>query len=125
MAGKRVLIADDEVNIAELIRFNLELEGLECLVAHDGLDALAKAKSEKPDLLILDVMMPKLNGYKLARLLKFDDQYKHIPIIMLTARTQEKDRVIGGESGADDYVCKPFDQDQLTALVKKHLGLPP
>jgi signal transduction histidine kinase len=117
---KRVLIVDDEADIVESIRFTLELEGIECIVAHDGEDALAKAKKEMPDLVLLDVMLPKINGYKVSRLLKFDEAFKQIPIIMLTARAQGKDRQVGAESGADEYLTKPFEMTELVALVKKY-----
>jgi CheY-like chemotaxis protein len=120
MDKKRVLIVDDEADIVESIRFTLELEGIECIVAHDGEDALAKAKKEMPDLVLLDVMLPKINGYKVSRLLKFDEAFKQIPIIMLTARAQGKDRQVGAESGADEYLTKPFEMTELVALVKKY-----
>jgi len=122
MDKKRILIVDDEKDIVETTQFRLELEGLECLAAYDGEEALVKAKRENPDLILLDIMLPKINGYKIARLLKFDELYKHIPIIMLTARTQETDIKIGEETGADEYVTKPFDMDMLIALVKKYLN---
>jgi DNA-binding response OmpR family regulator len=118
---KRVLIVDDEPDIVEAIRFNLELEDYECLVARDGEEALTKAKKEMPDLILLDIMLPKMNGYKVSRLLKFDKAYSHIPIIMLTARTQDKDVQLGGETGADEYVKKPFDADELIKLIRKYL----
>ncbi len=121
MDKKRILIVDDEKDIADTIQFQLEFEGFECLVAYDGEEALSKAKKENPDLIILDIMLPKINGYKIARLLKFDESYKQIPIIMLTARTQEKDIKLGEETGANEYVTKPFDMDMLVALVKKYL----
>jgi len=120
MDKKRVLIVDDEPDIVESVKFRFELENIECLEAYDGEEALLKAKKEKPDL-ILDIMLPKIIGYKVARLLKFDESYKHIPIIMLTARTQEKDIKLGEETGADEYVTKPFDMDMLIDLVKKYL----
>ena len=123
MDKKRILIVDDERDIADTIQFQLEFEGFECLAAYDGEEALSKAKNENPDLIILDIMLPKINGYKIARLLKFDESYKQIPIIMLTARTQEKDIKLGEETGADEYVTKPFDMDMLVALVKKYLGV--
>jgi len=123
MDKKRILIVDDEQDIAETIQFRLELEGLDCLVAYDGEEALLKAKRENPDLILLDIMLPKINGYKIARLLKFDESYKHIPIIMLTARTQKTDIELGEETGADEYVTKPFDMDMLVALVKKYLKI--
>ncbi|HBF43897.1 MAG TPA: two-component system response regulator [Desulfobacteraceae bacterium] len=122
MNKKRVLIVDDEQDIVESIKFTLELEDIECLEAYDGEEALAKAKKENPDLIILDIMLPKMNGYKVARLLKFDESYKNIPVIMLTARTQQSDIELGEETGANEYVTKPFDMDMLVALVKKYLS---
>ncbi len=119
---KKVLIVDDEPDVVELITFHLELEEIECVAAYDGEEALIKAKQEKPDLIILDVMLPGINGYKVCRLLKFDELYKTIPIIMLTARTQKRDIEIGGETGADEYVTKPFDMDTLVALVKRYVN---
>jgi len=122
MDKKRVLIVDDEQDIVESIKFNLELEDIECLEAYDGEQALTKAKKEMPDLIILDIMLPKINGYKVARLLSFDEAYKNIPIIMLTARTQEKDMLLGEETGAKEYITKPFSMDDLVALIKKYLS---
>lgn len=122
MSKKRVLIVDDEQDIVESIKFSLELEDFECIEAYDGEEALLKAKSESPDLMLLDIMLPKMNGYKVSRLLKFDELYKTIPIIMLTARSQEKDVQLGEETGADEYVTKPFDMDALIDLVKKYLN---
>ncbi|MCK7470104.1 MAG: response regulator [Desulfomicrobium escambiense] len=81
--NKKVLIVDDEPDIVETLKFILETEGLDCISAYDGEDALNKAKTEKPDLIILDVMLPKINGYKICRLLKFDAKYKNIPVLML------------------------------------------
>ena len=121
MDKKRVLIVDDEPDIVESIKFNLELEGIECLEAHDGEEALSKAKKEMPDLIILDIMLPKMNGYKVARLLSFDEAYKNIPIIMLTARAQEKDMLLGEETGAKEYITKPFSMDDLVVHIKKYL----
>jgi len=121
MNKKKVLIVDDEPDIVETIKFNLEHEGMECIEASDGEEALLKARKETPDLILLDIMLPKMHGYKVARFLKFDESYKHIPIIMLTAKTQEKDIELGMETGADEYVTKPFDMDMLVALINKHL----
>jgi len=123
MDKKRVLIVDDEPDIVEAIKFRLELEaGIETLEACDGEEALAMARKERPDLILLDIMLPKINGYKIARLLKFDEAYKNIPIIMLTARAQESDIKTGGETGADEYVTKPFDMEALVSMVRKYLG---
>ena len=123
MDKKRILIVDDEKDIVEPIQFRLEVEGFECLVANDGEEALLKAKRENPDLILLDIMLPKINGYKISRLLKFDESYKHIPIIMLTARAQKNDIELGEKTGADEYVTKPFEMDELVGLVKKYLKM--
>ena len=119
---KRVLIVDDEVDLVETLKFKLEASGFEALTAYDGLEALSKAKNDKPDLILLDIMLPKLNGYQICRELKSDDKYKHIPIIMLTAKAQESDKFWGLETGADEYVTKPFDSNQLVELIKRHLS---
>lgn len=121
MEQKRILIADDEKDMVATLQFALNQEGYQCLTAYDGQEALDKAKRENPDLIILDIMMPKMNGYKISRLLKFDKRYKHIPIIMLTARTQEKDKKLGEETGADMYITKPFEMDALVNTIKNML----
>lgn len=122
MPKKRILIVDDEPDLVETIQVGLELEDYECLVAYDGFRGLDRARNEKPDLIILDVMLPGLNGYKICRLLKFDEKYKHIPIIMLTAEAQDKDRRTGEETGADYYMTKPFSADNLLAKVREYLA---
>jgi len=122
MSPKRILIVDDEVDLVETVRFPLELEGFDVLVSYNGEDALSQARKEKPDLIILDLMLPKLDGYKVCRLLKFDERYKHIPILMLTAKTQEKDKALGMETGADEYITKPFEMDALMEKVKTYLS---
>jgi len=118
---KKILIVDDEPDIVETLKFLIESEGFESIIALDGEEALKKAKEENPDIMILDVMLPKINGYKVCRLLKFDSKYKHIPILMVTARSQEEDKVIGEETGADEYITKPFDINEL--LEKIHFYL--
>ncbi len=122
MLNKRILIVDDEPDLAETIQMNLEMEGYECLVAYDGNRGLERARKENPDLIILDVMLPGMNGYKVCRLLKFDEKYKRIPIIMLTAEAQEQDRRLGEQTGADYYMTKPFSADKLLAKIKEYLG---
>ena len=122
MSPKRIVIVDDEVDLVETVRFPLELEGFDVLVSYNGEDALSQARKEKPDLIILDLMLPKLDGYKVCRLLKFDERYKHIPILMLTAKTQEKDKALGMETGADEYITKPFEMDALMEKVKTYLS---
>ena len=121
MKKERILIVDDEKDIVESVQFRLEFEGFECLAAHDGEDALSRAKKESPNLILLDVMLPKMNGYQVCRLLKSDENYKHIPIIMITAKVQESDKFWGKESGADDYVTKPFDMEELIQKIQGYL----
>jgi DNA-binding response OmpR family regulator len=122
MKPKKILVVDDEVDLVETVRFPLEMEGFDVLVSYNGEDALSQARKEKPDLIILDLMLPKLDGYKVCRLLKFDERYKHIPILMLTAKTQEKDKILGKETGADEYITKPFEMDYLMEKVKAYLN---
>ena len=121
MKPKKILVVDDEVDLVETVRFPLEMEGFDVLVSYNGEDALNQARKESPDLIILDLMLPKLDGYKVCRLLKFDERYKHIPILMLTAKTQEKDKTLGMETGANEYITKPFDMEELTEMIKAYL----
>ncbi len=120
--SKKILVVDDEKDITETISFMLKAEGYEVFCANDGEEGLNFAKEIMPDLIILDVMMPKINGYKIARLLKYDNKYKHIPIIMVTARGQESDKLIGEETGANEYITKPFEFEELLNSVNKYLG---
>ncbi len=121
MSPRKILVVDDEVDLVETIRFPLEAEGYTVLVSYNGEDALNQARKENPDLILLDLMLPKLDGYKVCRLLKFDTRYKHIPILMLTAKTQEKDKILGMGTGADEYITKPFDIDELLEKVRSYL----
>jgi len=121
MEKKKILIVDDEMDIVETLSMALEKEGYECMTANNGIDALNMARAENPNIILLDIMLPKMNGYKVARLLKFDEKYKHIPVIMLTARSQETDRIQGIETGADDYLTKPFDLKTLISMIKNHI----
>ena len=114
---KKILIVDDEKDIVETLSFMLKAKGFDCICAYDG--GLNLAKSSNPDLVILDVMMPKINGYKICRLLKFDNKYKNIPIIMITARSQDEDKIIGEETGADEYITKPFDLNECSYFPKR------
>jgi DNA-binding response OmpR family regulator len=122
MEQKKILVVDDEVDLVRTIQFSLELEGYKVLASYNGEDALAQARKENPDLILLDIMLPKLDGYKVCRLLKFDEQYKHIPILMMTAKTQEKDKLMGKETGANEYITKPFDMEVLMEKVKAYLN---
>ncbi len=119
--GKKILIVDDEQDIVETLKFILEAHGYTCFCAYNGEDGLNKAKEIMPNLIILDVMMPKINGYKISRLLKYDSKYKDIPIIMVTARSQEQDKLIGEETGVNEYISKPFELEEILAAVKKYL----
>jgi len=122
MSPKKILVVDDEVDLVKTISFSLEREGYTVLVSLNGEDALNQARRESPDLILLDIMLPKLDGYKVCRLLKFDERYKHIPILMLTAKVQEKDKALGMETGADEYITKPFDTDELMEKIKSYLS---
>lgn len=120
--SKKILVVDDEPDVASLLSLLLKSQGYDVISAGDGQDALEKARSGKPDLILLDIMLPKLDGYKVARMLKFDENFRHIPIIMLTAKIQDKDRTMGMEMGADAYVSKPFNTPQLLELIKETLA---
>ena len=122
MNSKTILIVDDEVDLVETVRFPLEMAGYRVLVSYNGEDALNQARKENPDLILLDLMLPKMDGYKVCRLLKFDDRYKHIPVLMLTAKTQERDKVLGMETGANEYITKPFEIEDLLKRVRGYLN---
>lgn len=117
----RILVVDDERNILELIRYNLEKEGYGVLLASDGSSAVEIARNEKPDLILLDVMLPDLDGLATCRLLRQNQATRKIPIIMISARGEELDKVLGLEMGADDYVTKPFSTRELLARIKARL----
>jgi DNA-binding response OmpR family regulator len=117
----KILVVDDEPDVQSLLNLMLVSQGYTVVTASDGQEALEKARSENPDLILLDVMLPRLDGYKVARMLKFDENFSHIPIIMLTAKVQEKDKQTGLETGADDYITKPFDTAALLLKVKEIL----
>lgn len=117
----KILVVDDEENIIELVRFNLEREGYQVLVARDGNSALELARSETPALVLLDIMLPGQDGLSVCRILQQDEQTRYIPVIMLSARGEELDKVLGLEMGADDYVTKPFSPRELLARVKARL----
>lgn len=116
--AKKILVVDDEKPISDIIKFNLEKEGYEVVVAYDGEEALEKVESEQPDLIVLDLMLPKIDGLEVAKRVRA----KHTtPIIMVTAKDSELDKVLGLELGADDYVTKPFSNRELVARVKANL----
>jgi two-component system phosphate regulon response regulator PhoB len=118
MDQETILIVEDEQDILDLVGYNLEQEGFEILKATDGSTALNLAQKKHPDLIILDLMLPKLSGIEVCKILKKDEKRASVPIIMLTAKTDEIDRVLGFELGADDYVTKPFSPRELVLRVK-------
>ena len=116
--AKNILIVEDEKPISDIVRFNLEKEGYKVLVAYDGEDGVNKALTLNPDLVLLDVMLPKLDGFQVCRKIRASSS---VPILMLTAKEEEVDKVLGLEMGADDYITKPFGMRELLARVKANL----
>jgi len=121
MAKKRILLVDDETALVDLMKIRLEANGYDVLTAGDGQLALDKARADIPDLIILDLMLPKIDGYQVCRQLKSDEKYKHIPVLMFSARAQEADKKNGEEAGADGYIVKPFDPPALLSKIKELL----
>lgn len=113
--AKRILVVDDEPRMIGFIRMNLELEGHQVIEAHNGLEALEAVRTQLPDLVLLDVMMPEIDGFETLRMLR---EFSNIPVIMLTAKGDENDKVYGLELGADDYVTKPFGPRELSSRIK-------
>lgn len=114
----KVLIIDDEEHIVDLIKYNLEANGFQTIVAFNGVDGLKLSKSEKPDLILLDLMLPGIDGLEVLKRIRSDEKLKNTPVIMLTAKSEEIDKILGLELGADDYITKPFSVRELTARVK-------
>ncbi len=117
----RILIAEDSITDLQFIKNALQETGYEILTASNGDEAEQKVRLEMVDLIILDVVMPKKNGFQVCRSLKRDEKYRHIPIILITSKTQDSDRFWGLKQGADEYVTKPFEPTDLLEAVKKHL----
>jgi len=115
---EKILIVDDEKDIVKMLEYNLRKEGFRTISAYDGQEALELAAREHPDLILLDLMLPEMDGLEVCKKLKKEDKTANLPIIMLTAKTQETDKVIGLELGADDYVTKPFSPRELLARIK-------
>lgn len=119
---KKILVVDDEADARSVVRSRLEAAGYECLEAQDGLEGLAKARQEQPDLVILDLMLPKMDGYKVCSALKADERYEKIPVLLFTAKAGEEARRIGlEECGAEGYLTKPFDGVSLLSKVRELL----
>jgi DNA-binding response OmpR family regulator len=122
MATPKILIIEDEEDIAFSIARRLTAAGYEVICAEDGAEGLRRAQTENPSLILLDLMLPKMDGYKVCGLLKNDARYSKIPIIMFTARAQEEDVILGKDLGAEEYVTKPFDPKILLSKIKGLLG---
>ncbi|MEI6863674.1 MAG: response regulator, partial [Candidatus Omnitrophota bacterium] len=121
-AKKKILIVDDEKQLVSLVRLHMEMSGYEVLSASDGEEALAVANRDKPDLMILDLMLPKIDGWEVCKRLRAESKSGDIPVIMLTARSETEDKLKGFECGADDYMTKPFSPRELVARVKRVLA---
>jgi len=115
---RRILIIEDEKDLAELLAFNLEKEGFATRCAFDGVSGLALAKAESPDLVVLDLMLPGMLGTEVCKALRKEKATAHVPVLMVTAKSDEIDRVVGFEVGADDYIVKPFSMRELTLRIK-------
>ena len=124
MEAKRILVVDDEARVREMLEFRLRLFGYEVLTAANGSEALDVAASEKPDLVLLDVMMPELDGFQVCSRLKQNEATKNIPVVMLTAKAEAKDVTRAFNSGAEDYVVKPYDPVVLQQKVVQNLRAP-
>jgi len=124
MSKGKILVVDDEVYIVHILDFSLGMEGYEVVTALDGEQALAKVRTEGPDLVVLDIMMPKLDGYETCKILKSDPATKHIPVILLSAKGRNVDQQMGFQVGADDYITKPFSPRKLVERINLILGQP-
>ena len=118
MAREKILIVEDDKNISKLVRYNLEKAGYECLAVFSAKEAFGVLDREQVDLVVLDIMLPDMDGFEVCRSLKQDNRFKNIPIVMLTAKGEEVDRIVGLELGADDYIVKPFSPRELVLRIK-------
>src|SRR5260370_5414988 len=117
-AGRRMLIIEDESDVADLLEMGLRKGGFKVSTAADGASGLQKARDDRPDFIILDLMLPKMSGLEVCKILKNDTATSHIPILMLTAKAEEIDRIVGLEFGADDYVIKPFSPREILLRIR-------
>jgi DNA-binding response OmpR family regulator len=120
--SKKILVLEDNPSMMKLARYTLEKEGYTVISAENGRDGLKLARKENPDLLIFDVLMPKMDGFTVSRMLRFDDKFKHIPIIFVTSQVTDKDKATGKEVGGDVYLTKPYKPEVLLEKVKELLG---
>ena len=121
----KILVVDDEADLVSVLRFGLEVEGFEVISASDGEQGLSLAREVQPALVLLDLMLPKLDGYKVCRALKFDERYRTMPIFILSARSGDEDRRLALEMGADAFITKPYEMKGLVARIRARLQLPP
>jgi two-component system alkaline phosphatase synthesis response regulator PhoP len=122
MSKGKILVVDDEIYIVHILDFSLGMEGYEVVTALDGEQALEKVVTEKPDLIVLDIMMPKLDGYEVCKAIKADPATKTIPVILLSAKGRNVDQKMGFDVGADDYITKPFSPRKLVERINQLLG---
>lgn len=120
-AKARILVVDDEEDLGRILKFALMAAGHEVLLALDGAEGLKLAREGAPDLILLDLMLPKIDGYKVCRMLKFDERYKSIPIVILSARTQEADKEMARDTGADLFITKPYNLEEILRTIDKLL----
>lgn len=116
-----IVVADDDADNLKIVQLKLEANGFRVVTTRNGQEALAAVRQSKPALVILDVMMPRLNGFQVARMIKFDKQLKVTPVIFLTVRTEPADRETGTQVGADEYLTRPYDPDKLVERVRHHI----
>jgi two-component system alkaline phosphatase synthesis response regulator PhoP len=115
---KRILVVDDEIYIVHILEFTLTMEGYEVLTAADGEEALRRLEQDRPDLVVLDIMMPKVDGYEVLRRIRADEEFRQLPVILLSAKGRPIDRETGLEIGADDYIVKPFSPRRLLEKIQ-------
>jgi len=123
MKKAKILVVDDEVNITQILEFSIGAEGFEVITASNGEEAIDKARKEQPDLIILDIMMPRIDGYEACRILKANPLTKNIPVVLLTAKGRDIDKRLGYEVGATDYIVKPFSPNKLIERINELLSL--
>jgi len=123
MKKAKILVVDDEVNITQILEFSMGAEGYEVITASNGEEAIDKARKEQPDLIILDIMMPRIDGYEACRILKANPLTKNIPVVLLTAKGRDVDKRLGYEVGATDYIVKPFSPNKLLERINELLSL--
>ena len=119
--NRQILLVEDDFYAAETLKFALEAKGHKVALATNGRDALTMVNNDLPQLIILDIMMPKMDGYHFCRLLKFDARFKHIPVIIVSSKIQDVDRKLGLACGGDEYITKPYDLNMLISTVEKYL----